>query len=69
MHDCHIVKFKWNSIVTKTAGVVINSTDFNPPNFNSPDFNPADFVIPSEARDLHFAANYRSLASLGMTIR
>src|SRR5216684_7753105 len=26
-----------------------------------------DFVIPSEARDLHFAANCRSLASLGMT--
>jgi len=32
------------------------------PNFNSP-----DFVIPSEARDLHFAASCRSLASLGMT--
>src|SRR6266446_10195605 len=28
----------------------------------------ADLVIPSEARDLHFAANCRSLASLGMTI-
>src|ERR1700694_4401099 len=27
-----------------------------------------DFVIPSEARDLHFAANCRSLASLGRTI-
>src|SRR6266700_2275177 len=26
-----------------------------------------DFVIPSEARDLHFAADCRSLASLGMT--
>ena len=26
------------------------------------------FVIPSEARDLHLAANCRSLASLGMTI-
>ncbi len=25
------------------------------------------FVIPSEARDLHFAAGCRSLASLGMT--
>jgi hypothetical protein len=25
------------------------------------------FVIPSEARDLHFAADCRSLASLGMT--
>jgi len=30
--------------------------------------NLPDFVIPSEARDLHFAADYRSLASLGMTI-
>ena len=30
---------------------------------------PADFVIPSEARDLQFAAKCRSLASLGMTIR
>jgi hypothetical protein len=29
---------------------------------------PQEFVIPSEARDLHFAANCRSLASLGMTI-
>ena len=27
-----------------------------------------DFVIPSEARDLHFAANCGSLAPLGMTI-
>ncbi len=27
-----------------------------------------DFVIPSEARDLQFAAEYRSRASLGMTI-
>src|SRR5208282_408185 len=26
-----------------------------------------ELVIPSEARDLHFAANCRSLASLGMT--
>src|SRR5450759_3431218 len=30
--------------------------------------NSSDFVIPSGARDLHFAANCRSLASLGMTI-
>jgi pimeloyl-ACP methyl ester carboxylesterase len=30
--------------------------------------NSPEFVIPSEARDLHLAANYRSLASLGMTI-
>ena len=29
---------------------------------------PPDFVIPSEARDLQFAAKCRSLASLGMTI-
>src|SRR3981081_1194652 len=28
----------------------------------------SEFVIPSEARDLQFAANCRSLASLGMTI-
>src|SRR6267143_1254190 len=28
----------------------------------------SDFVIPSEARDLKFAAKCRSLASLGMTI-
>src|SRR6266851_6620409 len=28
----------------------------------------SDFVIPSEARDLQFAAKCRSLASLGMTI-
>src|ERR1039458_1364269 len=35
-----------------------------PPIFNSH----SDFVIPSEARDLHFAADCRSLASLGMTI-
>jgi hypothetical protein len=28
-----------------------------------------EFVIPSEAKDLHFAANCRSFASLGMTIR
>src|ERR1700690_1533215 len=27
-----------------------------------------DFVIPSEARDLHLAADFRSLAALGMTI-
>ena len=30
-------------------------------------FNSPDFVIPSEARDLYFAADCRSLASLGMT--
>src|SRR5437660_5032363 len=29
--------------------------------------HPPDFVIPSDARGLHFAANCRSLASLGMT--
>jgi hypothetical protein len=29
--------------------------------------NPSDLVIPTEARDLHFAAGCRSLASLGMT--
>jgi hypothetical protein len=27
-----------------------------------------DFVIPNEVKDLHFAANFRSLAPLGMTI-
>ena len=31
--------------------------------------NLSDFVIPSEARDLHFAANCRSFASLRMTMR
>jgi len=31
--------------------------------------SPPDFVIPSEARDLQFAARCRSLASLGMTIQ
>ena len=30
--------------------------------------NSPDFVIPSEARDLQFAAKCRSLAALGMTI-
>jgi hypothetical protein len=25
MHGCHILKFDWNSIVTKTGGVVIPS--------------------------------------------
>jgi hypothetical protein len=42
VHDCHILKFRWNSIVTKTVGVVIHSMDFNPP----------AFVILSEAKDL-----------------
>jgi hypothetical protein len=53
-----ILKLDWNSIVTKIGAIVINSIDLNP----------TDFVIPSEARDLYFATNYRSLASLGMTI-
>src|SRR5208283_3989491 len=35
----------------------------------APDFVDAspDFVIPNEVRDLHFAADYRSLTSFGMT--
>src|SRR6266849_5341229 len=34
----------------------------------SPAVSFSDFIIPSEARDLQFAAICRSLASLGMTI-